>query len=303
MKYKILDFLVHGGHQYEFFKNDAHFYCSNPDGSRPSYQNLGRPKQDSVSFINREEEVLLEPDIVMVRHSIDEARILKHVKKGATAIAVVQTIKPYKIPDWCKIVVWNSKVSMDNNYKLFKDKTNIHIVHGFDPNEFKFFNLERNGRVLTSYSLFRQRGGQLGFDNWLSVNKKLGICDLLGHGNDGLPNVVAPIPMPGLATLYNQYTAYLNTATESAMPRSRGEAMMCGTPIITTSGLDTDLYFKNGYNCIIADNYSEMIMGIKNLIRNKTLMNDITDAGIETATKHFNIKNYINKWSEVFKIT
>jgi glycosyltransferase involved in cell wall biosynthesis len=87
------------------------------------------------------------------------------------------------------------------------------------------------------------------------------------------------------------------------MPRSRGEAMMCGTPIITTSGLDTDLYFKNGYNCIIADNYSEMIMGVKNLIRNKTLMNDITDAGIETAIKHFNIKNYINKWSEVFKIT
>lgn len=300
MKYNILDFLVHGGHQYEFFKNNAIFYCSSPDGKAPNYKNLGRPEQSNVVFIDGATENLLKPDIVMVRHSIKEDRILQHVKNGAKAIAVIQTIKPYKIPDWCDTVIWNSKVAMENNYKLYSGKKHIHIVHGFDPSEFLFMNLKRNGRILTSYSMFKQRGGQLGFNEWSAASKKLGICDLLGHGNEGLQNVVAPVPMPELARLYNEYTAYLNTATESAMPRSRGEAMMCGTPIITTSGFDTDIYFKNGYNCLIANNTSEIIMSVKNLLRNKTLQNDITDAGIETAVKYFNINNYIKNWSEVF---
>ena len=48
----VIDFLVHGGHQYEFFKSNRKFYCSYPDGSRPNPSDLGRPRNDGVDYVD-----------------------------------------------------------------------------------------------------------------------------------------------------------------------------------------------------------------------------------------------------------
>ena len=298
---KILDFLVHGGHQYEFFKNDAKFYCMGVSGELHTHESLGRPKQENVFFIQNHNLENLNPDIVMIRAGINYEKYYPFIKGGAKAIAVIQTNTPFKIPDWCKIVVWNSKISMDNFSGQMKNKKHHYIVHGFDPSEFKLLNIERNNRILSSYSLFKQREAFLGYNHWSLVNNKLNICDVIGHGNEDIKNNIGTFSYPKLVDIYNSYYAYLNTSTHSAMPRSRGEAMMCGLPIITTSNYDAKFYFKNKINCLIADNADDMIKSINLLLSNKSLFNDISNNGRNAAIKYFNIKDYIQKWSNILK--
>jgi len=296
---KVLDFLVHGGHQYEFFKNNATFYCMGVNNELHTHESLGRPKQDNVNFITKDNLKDISPDVIMIRSGIKHEDYYPFVKNGAKPIAVVQTHTPFKIPDWCKIVVWNSKVSMDKFKKQMPAKKHYHIVHGFDPNEFKLLNIIKNKRILSSYSLFKQRGEFLGYSNWKLVNDQTKICDVIGHGNEGIPSNIGTFPYPKLVDIYNSYSGYLNTALHSAVPRSRGEAMMCGLPIITTSNYDTPFYFKDKVNSLIANDPNSMIKAVNLLLSNKTLYDQISNAGRETAIKYFNIKTYIEKWKQI----
>lgn len=301
-KIKILDFLVHGGHQYEFFKNDAIFYCMGVNNELHTYKSLGRPEQSNVNFIQKDYLEKISPDIVMIRSGVNPSKLEPFVKMGSKPIAVIQTTRPFKIPDWCNIVVWNSKKTMDDFKDQIPYKKHFYVVHGFDPNEFCNKNINKNNRVLSSFSLFKQRGDILGFNNWNYVNNNLKICDVIGHGNEEIPSNMGTFKYPELVSVYNSYSIYLNTTTQSAMPRSRGEAMMCGMPIITTSFYDSNIYFKHKINSLIADTKYDMINCIKLLLSNKNLINEISLNGIETAIKFFNINDYIKKWDFILKL-
>jgi len=298
-KLKILDFLVHGGHQYEFFKLNADFYCMGVNNEVHTSESLGRPRQSNVNFINNEDLKNLSPDIIMIRNGIKYDKYLHFIKNGSKPIAVVQTHTPFKIPDWCNTVVWNSKVSMETFKKQMSNKKHYYIVHGFSPDEFKPLKIERKERILSSYSLFKQRGEFLGYQHWNVVSSSTKLCDLIGHGNDDIPSNIGSFSLPSLVTIYNSYIGFLNTSTHSAMPRSRGEAMMCGTSIITTSNYDAPLYFKDKVNSLIANNPGEMISAIKLLLSSKILRDDISNNGRETAIKHFNINKYLEKWNQI----
>lgn len=298
-KPKILDFLIHGGHQYEFFKNNADFYCLGVNGEIHTSKSLGRPQQNNVNFISKNYLSNFDPDIVMIRAGVNHENLYKFIKNGAKAIAVVQTHTPFKIPEWCKIVVWNSKVSMDKYKKFLTGKQHYYIVHGFDPNEFKPLNIEKKERILSSYSLFKQRGDFLGYDNWKKINDQINLCDVIGHGNEEIKNNIGIFSYPQLIEIYNSYSGYLNTSIHSAMPRSRAEAMMCGLPIITTSNYDTPFYFKDRINSLIANDPGSMIKLIRLLLSNSKMQEDLSLAGRETAIKYFNIKTYLERWKNI----
>jgi len=298
-KYKILDFLVHGGHQYEFFKNDAIFYCMGVNGELHTHESLGRPKQNNVNFITKDGLKDISPEFIMIRAGVKYDDYIEFIKNGVKPIAVVQTHTPFKIPAWCKTVVWNSRVSMERFKKDMSDKKHYHIIHGFDPNEFRPIKIEKNKRILSSFSLFKQRGEFLGYSNWSLVSKQTGLCDIIGHSNEEIPSNIGTFPYPKLVDIYNSYSGYLNTTLHSAMPRSRAEAMMCGLPIITTSNYDTPFYFKDRINCLIANDSSSMIKSIKMLISESKMQNDLSIAGRETAINFFNIKTYIERWKDV----
>jgi len=298
-KIKILDFLVHGGHQYEFFKNDAIFYCMGVNNELHTYKSLGRPEQNNVNFIQKDYLEKISPDIVMVRSGVNPSKLEPFVKMGSKPIAVIQTTRPFKIPDWCNIVVWNSKKTMDDFKDQIPYKKHFYVVHGFDPNEFCNKNINKNNRVLSSFSLFKQRGDILGFNNWNYVNNNLKICDVIGHGNEEIPSNMGTFKYPELVSVYNSYSIYLNTTTQSAMPRSRAEAMMVGLPIITTSNYDTPFYFKDKVNSLIANDPGAMIKSIRLLLSSAKLQEDLSLAGRETAIKYFNIKTYLEKWKNI----
>lgn len=298
-KLKILDFLVHGGHQYEFFKNEADFYCLGVNNELHTNDSLGRPKQENVFFIKNDSLKNFIPDIMMIRAGIKYDNYQYLLKNGVKTIAVVQTHTPFRIPDWCKIVVWNSRITMEKFKKLMPDKKHYHIIHGFDPREFKNINIEKNNRIISSFSLFKQRGEFLGYQDWEEVNFRVKKCDLIGHGNDDIESNIGVFSYPKLVEIYNSYSGYLNTTTHSAMPRSRAEAMMCGTPIITTSNYDTPLYFKHKQNCLIANTSSEMIDAINLLLSSKVIRQDLSNSGRESAIKYFNIIDYLEKWKQI----
>lgn len=305
----IIDFLVHGGHQYEFFKGDAIFSCVNPDGSLPAPRDLGRPRNQNVKYMRICDIGHQKFDIFMYRQNIKDrfySEILKR-SPNARGIAVVQTYQPstqfYQDTVASKhiaAVVWNSKPVMDRHYKKFHNKKHYYIPHGFDPNEFVNLNLPRIPKVLSSFSLFKQRGGLLGYNEWEWVSRELGGIDLLGHGNESIKNNIGSFALEQLVKKYNIYSAYLNTTIDSAMPRSRAEALMCGTPIITTKNYGIDKYLIHGKSCLFADSKEDMLINCKKVLENISLREELSLGGREAAIEHFNIKTYLQRWKEVF---
>jgi hypothetical protein len=180
-KIKIMDWLAHGGHQYEFFKTGPSFYCTKRDGTQPEYTELGRPKNSNITFA---EEVLAsknEYDILVVRSGLNVERYRPFIKRNpkVIGIAVVQTTTPFPIPRFVRYVVWNSITVMNANHRSFPHKKHYYIPHGFDPNEFSNLRLTRNDRVLSSFSSFKQRSHHLGYDEWRWVADNFKKNDLL----------------------------------------------------------------------------------------------------------------------------
>ena len=128
-----------------------------------------------------------------------------------------------------------------------------------------------------------------------------GICDLLGHGNDDMPESIGSVPLQELVRTYNQYSVFLNTTTKSAMPRVRGEALMCGTPIVTTKNFGIEKYLKHKVHCYYADTKYDMLKYSKEIISSKSMQEDLSLRGREAAKKFFHINDYLVKWQEVFE--
>ena len=309
-KLRVMDWLVHGGHQYEFFKTGPKFYCSKLNGEPPAEGDFGRPVFSSLSTnVSVDREINLSTgryDLIMVRAGLNPKRYNRFREKNKVpGIATIQTVgrhpdPNFQLPKWVKCVVWNSKVCMDNNYKNLPGKHHFYIPHGFDPVEFKKKDLKKNGRVLTVASVFRRRGKKLGFADWKYVSDSLGNCDLAGHGDENLPESIGTFPMPRLCNLYNRYSVFLNTTIMSAMPRSRGEALMCGMAVVTTNNYGINRYLKDGYDCLFADNKKDMVDKINLLLNDKNLSLEIGNNARNSAKKYFNINTYISRWQEVF---
>ena len=189
MSINVADWLVHGGHQYEFFKTGPNFICTNPDGSTPKYTDLGRPRNLNVKYVDYRSLLKTKIDIMMVRAGVNYRPYSRRRKMSKIpGIAVMQTYLPYKVPSWVRCIVWNSKVVMDKHSCDFPGKKHFYIPHGFDPDEFRSLALPRKNIILSAASLFSQRKKVMGYDEWRWVADKTGICKLLGHGNEGVMN-------------------------------------------------------------------------------------------------------------------
>jgi glycosyltransferase involved in cell wall biosynthesis len=301
---RIADWLVHGGHQYEFFKSNHDFFCTNIDGTAPSPKDFGRPRNTNVNHITEERMRTGTYDIIMIRTGIraDRHRWLRYRKGAPPGIAVIQTHTPFVVPKWARCVVWNSKESMSKyrGTKNLRGKKHFYIPHGFDPEEFQFLDLKRNNRILSAVSLFKKRGGLLGFNEWRWVSDKTRRCDLLGHGNDDLKEALGSFQLKELVKKYNEYGVFLNTTRKSAMPRTRAESLMCGTPLVTTNNFGISHYLIHGKNCYFADTKEDMYKYTKKVLSSKNLQKDLSMAGRETAIRYFNIRKYLKRWEQVF---
>ncbi len=300
----IMDWLVHGGHQYEFFKTGPLFYCTNKGGLPPKHTDLGRPKNSNVKFVYEKDAIRKKFNIIMIRSNTkhDKLNLFRKLSPRAPGIAVMQTHTPFKPPAWTRCIVWNSKSCMDKHRRRFPRQKHFYIPHGFDPDEFsKQANTQRNDRILSVNSVFKDRANLLGFNEWAHVSKVTKKCDLLGHGNENLSESIGSFPLKKLVRLYNEYGVYLNTTTHSAMPRARGEALMCGMPMVTTNNFGISRYLKHNINCFFADNKNDMVKYCNKILNSKELQEDLSFAARECAIKYFHINDYVKKWKHVFE--
>ena len=172
-------------------------------------------------------------------------------------------------------------------------------MHGYDPDEFTFLGKEGNGRVLTVANSFKKRADILGFDMWKYCKNKTGLVDLYGHDNEEIgfgriDDFVSHID------ILNTYSVYLNTTKDSAMPRARAEAMMCGMPLVTTKNWGVDSYIRDS-ECIFVNNKEEALLAINKILNNDSLRDRLSKLSREVALREFSLNKYKKSWNKVFE--
>ena len=292
---KVLDWYNHQGHQYEFFKLGFDFFLTTRNLRDPKWNTLHRPLNDNVIISNLERLTDVDFDVVMYRTGCDETLVKKMQRRGAKIIYVAQmTFKPEiaLIPD---AMVWNCRAVMRKFKKHFNCK-HYDIVHGYDPEEFKPIDVEKNGRILTLANSFKKRGDLLGYDMWKNISNYKNNCDVFGHDNEDI-GAKRIETFGDQLRVFSEYSAYLNTTLHSAMPRSRAEAMMCGMPLITTKNYGIEDYIKND-ECIYIHNHKDAINSLKHI--SNLDFSELSKKSRDVAIREFSIDKYLKKWKSVF---
>ncbi len=175
------------------------------------------------------------------------------------------------------------------------------IWQGFDPSEFYTTNYE--GGVLTLGRAIKERPYYRGYKHYLRV------CELLPQEYQPEYHTV-PRPPLGISNsdryarlkyeVYKdslrQYSVYLNPTIRSPMPRSRGEAMMCGLVTVSATNHDVEMFIKNGWNGFYAETAEEMAEQIRFLMKNKNECRKIGERSRTTAADIFNHDRYLDAW-------
>lgn len=81
------------------------------------------------------------------------------------------------------------------------------------------------------------------------------------------------------------------------------EAMMCGTPVIVSNCGDVLDVLKDGFNCIIIDDYLNVdgfANAIIRLLEDKTLCNTLSKNALAGINKAFSVENTSDAWRKIF---
>ncbi len=184
------------------------------------------------------------------------------------------------------------------------------IWHGFDPLNYPPIE-EPSAKILTIGDI-ADRPDYRGLRFYKQTIARLkGEAHLLGAG---LPNSVQKPPVPGSdrdgnkfgwANYQNyiqfarRYGIFFNPTSRSPMPRVRGEAMMLGQAVVTTSNHDATLFIDHGYNGFLCDDPDEAGEVLNELARDHALRTLIGKRARDTALELFHVNNYIREWEEV----
>lgn len=299
---KIIDWYCHQGAQYELFKLPHDFYLMSPDGSLPKWNTEHRPLHPNVHLVSEKMIKAEKFDVMIVRSPVHKEKYKPHFAKKISSVAVIQTTTPFDIPKECKHVVWNSLDVMEKFQDKFPKHRHYYIVHGFDPDEFQKLDLPKRGRILTVANCFKSRGSIMGYKLWSEVFQEIKEMDVIGHGNtDIYRRDKQAKTFRELINIYNSYTVFLNPTQQSAMPRSRGEALMCGCPVITTNNYDIGHYLKHKEHAFLSNNKLEIISAAQKFLSSEAMCQDYGSKGREAAIEHFHIKDYLSKWEQVLE--
>ncbi len=187
-------------------------------------------------------------------------------------------------------------------------RESVTICHGFSPHEYPL-GLRHRGILSMSRAALVNRP----FYNGLLVHDS--VRDLLGDETP-ISHLQVPDPPSGYnstteATLpdwavakfqnyvaaLGQYSIYFNPTIRSPMPRTRGEAMMCGLVSVSLRNHDVDQFVVNGVNGFYADTAEELAEYLKFLTRDPSARERMAFASRRTALDLFNLDRYLANWS------
>lgn len=122
--------------------------------------------------------------------------------------------------------------------------------------------------------------------------------DLLLAGNDYARAKFAHY----IATLH-QYDLYFNPTRHSPMPRTRGEAMLCGLATVSATSHDVDLFINNGINGFHAAEAEELAEQVRYLLAHPGEARQIARAGRATGIELFGIDRFLADWRRLIRDT
>lgn len=196
-----------------------------------------------------------------------------------------------------------------NSYQAQKEwqfKKSKVIWHGFDPSEFSISTYRKG--ILTLGQAMKERPHYRGYFLYEKVMKDFPFeyspeALSVPHptGIDKNTNEYARAKFRNYIDAIRQYSIYFNPTYRSPMPRSRGEAMMCGLVSVSANTHDVDMFIKNGINGFYSNDPGELREYLLFLSKNLNKAIRIGCESRKTAEKVFNIHRYLQDWEKVIK--
>jgi GT2 family glycosyltransferase len=176
------------------------------------------------------------------------------------------------------------------------------IWHGFDPQEFAPGTYER--AVLT-HGADPNRPHYRGESVYNEVLARLEGVRIDTARHPGAPilrrttNAYAVRNFRSYVDHIRKYTAYLNTTLRSPMPRSRGEAMMCGVIPVCLRNHDVEHFIRHGVNGFVGDSAPELASYIEHLLAHPADARRIGESARRTAMDVFNNDRFLAEWCDL----
>jgi glycosyltransferase involved in cell wall biosynthesis len=201
------------------------------------------------------------------------------------------------------LVVCNSyQAQREWNFKRSKV-----IWHGFDPCEFPPTIYEKG--ILSLGEPMQERPHYRGYFLYRDVVERLPAECQPTRLSVPRPsgrmrrrsNIYARAKFGNYVDILRQYSIYFNPTWRSPMPRSRGEAMMCGLAPVSTDNHDADMFINRGVNGFYSNDPAELSDYLLYLLRNQKECEKIGHAARMTAIDIFNHDRYLTEWQETLK--
>lgn len=184
------------------------------------------------------------------------------------------------------------------------------IWQGFDPGEFPARPpaARQAARILTlPHSAYALRPRYHGAELLAEVKNRISLPfeqlsvpepNLLLNGN-----AYARAKFAHYVATLHRYAIYFNPTIHSPMPRTRGEAMLCGLATVSATSHDVDLFIRNGINGFHAGAAEELAEQISYLLDDPERAARIARAGRATGIELFGIDRFLADWRRLIRDT
>lgn len=180
------------------------------------------------------------------------------------------------------------------------------IWHGFDPTEFPESRREKGiltlGRAMKERPYYR---GYYFFEETLRDFPTQHYPSPLRVEEPDYPhcrlgNEYARAKFRNYIDAIREFSIYFNPTLRSPMPRSRGEAMMCGLVSVSARNHDVDMFIVNGQNGFYTDQPEEAHEFLSFLVAHPDACRRMGQASRQTAMDVFNHDRFMGEWQRIF---
>jgi len=200
------------------------------------------------------------------------------------------------------LVITNSHQA-NHEWEFNTSKT---IWQGFDPIEYPKATYKKG--ILSLGKPMKERPHYRGYFTYQDTQKhllkdvtmdSLVVPDPVGYSPQ--TNPFAYLKYRNYVDAIRQYSIYFNPTLRSPMPRSRGEAMMCGLVTVSADNHDVNMFIDNGVNGFYSNNPQELADYLTYLLKNPDKLRSIGQRSRDTACDVFNHDNYLEQWFQTIK--
>lgn len=176
------------------------------------------------------------------------------------------------------------------------------IWQGFDPTEFQMTTYDKG--ILSLGRRIKERPVYRGLKTYEGALRRLpkefepasNVVDQPSPDHQHPTAAWARAKFRNYVNDIRQYSIYFNPTERSPMPRSRGEAMMCGLVPVSANNHDVEMFIQNGWNGFYSSSPEELGDFMLECLKNKEFLKTIGTRARETAIDLFNHDRFLATW-------